>query len=331
MKVSEIGEFGLIELLAEILSREGEKQPLLVGIGDDAAAWQSDGSTLLATTDTLVQGVHFNFSPECTWRELGWKALAVNLSDIGAMGGVPQYALLSLSLPKDTEVEGVIQFYHGMAEIANQFKVAIAGGNITSSPLVVITLALIGKASKGILTRGLALPGELIAVTSYLGSAAGGLRALTRHLEFEPETVTFLKKAFLQPQPRVAEGQLLVDYGVKAAIDISDGLIADLTHVCQASKVGAIIRIDQIPVHPSLRAAFKDEYLNLALTGGEDYELLFTASPEVINKVKKDAGCPITVIGEVVEGPGQVTLLDEEGKPMNWDKKGWDHFASGNY
>ena len=325
MKVSELGEFGLIQLLADIASKGGMSHQLLVGIGDDATAWRSGDTTVLATTDTMVQGVHFPAGSN--WVEIGWKAVAVNLSDIAAMGGMPQYALVSLSLPEDTEVDEVTQLYQGMMEIAKKFHLAIVGGNLSSSPIWVITVTVIGKALNGILTRSSARGGELIAVTGYLGSAAAGLKVLANHLQFDSQTMASLVGAYLKPQPRIWEGQMMVRHGVRTAIDISDGLIADLGHICEASQKGARVRIDQIPIHPLVRSGFPEESLGFALAGGEDYELLFTAGAEVIDKVKRVVDCPVTVIGEVLEGkPGEVTLIDKEGKPFLWDKKGWEHF-----
>ena len=151
---------------------------------------------------------------------------------------------------------------------------------------------------------------------------------LTHHCQFGPETMTFLRRAHLQPQPRIAEGQILVRKGVRATIDISDGLVADLGHLCKASKVGAILEVDQVPIHPKVRAAFPQESLDFALTGGEDYELLFTASGEVIESVRTLADFPITVIGKITR-EGGVTLLDKEGKPFSLDKKGWEHLKQG--
>jgi len=323
MKVSELGEFGLIELLSEIVS--GEKGTRIVlGIGDDAAAWRSDDSILLATTDTMVQGVHF--TARSTWRELGWKAIAINLSDIAAMGGTPQYALVALSLPGDAEVDDITQLYHGLAEAANQFDVAVVGGNISSAPLVMVTITIIGQSQTcGILTRSAALPGELIAVTGYLGSSAAGLRMLTDQLQFEPETMAFLHEAHLKPQPRIAEGQLLGRRGVRSAIDISDGLVADLGHLCKASGVGAELKIDRIPIHPVVKAAFGEDSVSFALAGGEDYELLFPASDAGINRVKEEIDCPVTIIGEV-KREKEVILVDKEGKPVPAGEKGWEHF-----
>jgi len=334
MKVSELGEFGLIALLSEIVSRGVTDPRILLGPGDDAAAWRVGDATLLATTDTMVQGVHF--TTESTWREVGWKALATNLSDIAAMGGVPQYALVSLSLPGDTEVDDVVQLCQGMMEVADRFQVAVIGGNISSAPVAVVTLTVIGQAqAEGILARSGAVPGDLIAVTGYLGSSAAGLKMLTDHLRFAPQATAFLRKAHLQPWPRIAEGQLLIKQGVRAAIDISDGLVADLGHLCKASQVGAVVKADAIPIHPEVRAAFPQECLGFALAGGEDYELLFTASEEVIGRVRTsiersghDADCPIAVIGEITR-KGGVTVVDREGRPLAADEQGWDHFRKG--
>jgi thiamine-monophosphate kinase len=323
MKVSELGEFGLIELLSHIVGDDKPGQ-LVAGIGDDAAAWRSDGSTLLVTTDTMVQGVHF--TAECTWRELGWKVVAVNLSDIAAMGGIPQYALISLSLPGDTDVDDVAQLYHGVAEAADRFEMAVIGGNISSAPLVVITLTVLGQAQPdGILTRSAAMPGDLIAVTGYLGSSAAGLRMLTQHLELGDETAAYLRSAHLRPQPRISEGQLLVRKGVRAAIDISDGLIADLGHLCRASGVGAILEVEQVPIHPLVKSAFPREAVSLALSGGEDYELLFAAGESVMDSLRCSDDIIINVIGALTSEAG-INLSGREGRPFAIDKEGWNHF-----
>jgi thiamine-monophosphate kinase len=329
VKVSELGEFGLIDLLAKIAPQGGPEHRMLIGIGDDAAAWQGDDAMVLATTDAMAEGVHFAAGTPC-W-ELGWKALAVNLSDIAAMGGIPGYALVNLSLPGETEVEDVTQLYRGMAELAKQHGVAIVGGNITSAPIVMIAVTVIGKgAREGLLRRAAAVPGDRVAVTGHLGAAAAGLRILTGSLKVPPQAATYLKKAYLQPQPRIAQGQALVRHGVRAAIDISDGLVADLGHVCAASKVGATVRVNAVPVHPSVREALGNDALRLALTGGEDYELLFTASEQTVREVEASLGadCPVTVIGEVTDGTS-VVLLGEDGKPYHIDGLGWDHFRKG--
>jgi len=336
MKVSELGEFGLIDLLAKMVSKSRDKQltpwqQLIIGIGDDAAAWHGDASTQLATVDSFIQDVHFSLD-NASWEELGWKALAANLSDIAAMGGVPRYALVSLALPAHTKVEDVTDFYKGMIELAQQFEVAIVGGNITSAPLVATTITVLGSArsqDKHILTRSAARAGEKVAVTGYLGAAAAGSEMLTKQLKFDSEATTAFKKAFLRPYPRIAEGQLLVEQGVKTAIDISDGLISDLNHICKASQVSARIEVGCVPIQPTVKTKFGDRALELALSGGEDYELLFTGSAEVIDRVRTTASCPVTVVGEIVADKiGKITLVDRKGKPFNLAKAGWEHFAT---
>jgi thiamine-monophosphate kinase len=334
MKISDLGEFGLIELLADVVDRtknpqDSSWQSLLIGIGDDAAAWQGDSSIQLATTDSLIQDTHFDLTIT-TWEELGWKAIAVNLSDISAMGGIPKYALISLALPGELETDCISSLYKGMAQIANEFGVAIVGGNIASASKTMITVTLLGSLeSKSALTRSAAVQGDQVAVTGYLGLSAAGLKMLKQKLSFDAETSQLLRRAHLQPTPRINEGQVLLRHEVRAAIDISDGLIADLTHICKSSKVSARINKDSVPIHPILQSNFKSDCQQLAMSGGEDYELLFTASSQVINQVKKAISCPVTVIGEITEGPaGQVTLSDAAGKSIPWQQGGWEHFKS---
>ena len=336
MKVSELGEFGLIDILAKIAySARGNQiaswKQLVIGIGDDAAAWHNDASIQLATVDSFIQDVHFT-PGIASWEELGWKALAVNLSDIAAMGGVPRYALVSLALPGATEVEDVTALYQGMVKLARQFGVAIAGGDTSNAPLIMINITVLGATTsrnKYILTRSTAKPGEKIAVTGYLGTAAAGLEMLTKQLQLAPEANACLKQAFLQPYPRIAEGQLLVKQGVRTAIDISDGLISDLSQICKASQVSARLEVDHVPILPAVKASF-DGGLELALSGGEDYELLFTGSTAVIDKVKRTVSCPVTVVGEITVGkPGEITLIDSQGNHLTLGKAGWEHFAPG--
>jgi len=150
---------------------------------------------------------------------------------------------------------------------------------------------------------------------------------LTKQLQFDPDATTFLKRAFLHPYPRLAEGQLLVAQGVKTAIDISDGLVSDLNQICKSSQVGARIEIDRVPIQPTVKANLIQKSLELALSGGEDYELLFTANAEVIDKVKRAASCPITVIGEIIADK-KITLVDSQGNPFNLGKAGWEHFIT---
>jgi thiamine-monophosphate kinase len=331
MKVSELGEFGLIDLLASMISDSRINQftpdQLIIGIGDDAAAWRSDASIQLATVDTMIQDVHFSLET-ITWRELGWKSLAINLSDIAAMGGVPQYALIALALPEDTEVEAVTRLYEGMIELARQFKVGIVGGNVSRSPVISITVTILGNSPNNkILRRASARPGDTIAVTGYPGSAAAGLEMLRKKLEITTPARQYLRDAFLHPLPRLTEGQELAKHGVSAGIDISDGLLADLHHICEASQVSARLDISRLPIHPAARENFGEGAIELALSGGEDYELLFTARTEVIERVKADIQYPVTSIGKITAGlPGNIDLFDAKGNPVKHDKTGWTHF-----
>ena len=334
MKVQALGEFGLIDLLAEMISGAQDKgarpyKKLLIGIGDDAAAWKGEPGTQLVTTDSLFQDVHFRLETT-PWYELGWKSLAVNLSDIAAMGGVPEYAVISLGLPPDTEVEDVKSMYQGMLDLARKYGVALIGGDTCRAPLVSITVTVLGSARDKdgrVLTRSAARPGDKIAVTGALGGAAAGMEMLDKKLKLAAESSSQLRRAFLQPEPRVAEGQSMVKLGVRAAIDISDGLMADLKHICDASKVAARVEADKVPVAPAVKAHFAERALDLAMGGGEDYELLFTASGEVIDKVKAELSCPVTIIGEILAGePGDILMVDAGGKPVSPGKAGWEHF-----
>jgi thiamine-monophosphate kinase len=335
MKLSELGEFALIDLIHSITDkfknpRYASWQQLLVGIGDDAAAWQSNSHIQLATTDTLVQDIHFDLNL-ITWDELGWKALAVNLSDIAAMGGVPKYALVSLALPADLDVEDISKFTNSLARLAKEFGVAIAGGNMATSANIVITITIIGcSKDKAILRRSTASPGEQVAVTGYLGLSAAGLEMLQRKISLDAENSNILRHSHFQPMPRVKEGQILVEQGVKSAIDISDGLIADLDHICECSKVSARVNMEQVPVHPLVKANFPN-YQQLALFGGEDYELLFTADKSTMAQCMQALNCPITIIGEITDErlPDRVTLVDDKGTILPHKKGGWEHFKNG--
>ena len=335
MKISEIGQFGMIDIVAKMIEQSRDDQSpswqnLITGIGDDCAVWHSEPLPCLAKVDCQVQGIHFNLDI-LSWEDLGWKSLAVNLSDIAAMGGSPRYALVSLGLPLQTEVEEVVSLYSGLLELARKTGTAIVGGNMSSSPMIFVDVNVIGTTGNPAgkyLTRSGAQPGDLIAVTGWLGTAAGGLAMLTRRLEFSESISTCLKRAFCRPEPRLAEGILFQNKGVTTAIDISDGLVADLKHICDASHVGAVVQIERLPVKDELRTAFGAEALIMALSGGEDYQLLFTASPEIIDRIKQETIYPITVIGEIVsENPGEVILINQEGKRFQPERTGWDHFS----
>ena len=334
MRLSELGEFGLINLIRTASARceNPERTPwreMLLGIGDDATAWQSGNRIQLATTDTLVQNVHFDLSA-ITWEELGWKALAVNLSDIAAMGGIPNYALLSLALPTQLKVKDISELISSFTHIATEFGVAIVGGNVAAAPNIVITVTIIGcSKGKTMLQRATASPGEQIAVTGYVGLSAAGLQMLKGKTISDPKARNILRQAHFKPIPRVREGQILIEQGVRTAIDISDGLVADLDHICESSKVNAKINIEQVPVHPVVTAHFPNSQ-ELALSGGEDYELLFTADKATIARAKRALSCPVTVIGDITkeELPTRVLVVDSKGTIIPYKKRGWNHFKN---
>ncbi len=334
MRLSQLGESGLIDLIRTATTRceDPGRTPwreILVGIGDDAAAWQSGNRVQLATTDTLVEGVHFDLGIT-TWEELGWKALAVNLSDVAAMGGIPNYALLSLALPTQLKVRDVSAFIDSFLHAAAEFEVATLGGNVTAAPNTVITVTIVGHLEgKTMLERSTASSGNQIAVTGYVGASAAGLKMLKGSAISDPKERDVLRKAHLRPTPRVKEGQILVEQGVRTAIDISDGLVADLDHICQSSRVNARINIDRIPVHPVVAAHFPNSQ-ELALSGGEDYELIFTADKATVARARRALGCPVTVVGDITEEelPTRVLVVDSKGTIIPCRKKGWDHFGN---
>ncbi len=331
MKVSEAGEFGLIERIVAELGRSGPEPgaELLIGIGDDAAAWRVRESVQIATTDAMVENVHFQLD-NTTWEDVGWRALASNLSDIAAMGGAPDYALVALALPGETEVEDVLALYRGMKLLADEFGVTIIGGDVVSAPQVVVSITVVGTSpTDSLLRRSAARPGDLVAVTGELGGSAGGLAVLSG-APLPAEDTASLKQAFLRPRPRVAEGQQLVTSGIRAAIDISDGLVADLTHICRLSQVGAQVDVDRLPLPDSLKQLFGKKARDMALAGGEDYELLFTAPADRIAAASAALSVPVTVIGVVRENaPGHVELVDGLGRPYQIVSTGWEHFRAG--
>jgi thiamine-monophosphate kinase len=329
MDASELGEFGLIERLRAALPPAADAR-LLVGIGDDAAAWRSGGGCALATTDTMVAGVHF-LPGRVAWRDVGWKALAVNISDIAAMGGTPAFALVTLCLPPDAQVEDIDALYAGLAACAEAYGVTIAGGDIVAAPVFVITVALTGDAALGadgspaLLRRDGARPGDAIAVTGALGGSAGGLRALLEDAEPAPESAALIER-HMRPRPRVDAGRAAIAAGVRCGIDISDGLAQDLGHVCRASGVGAELWLPRVPLDPALVARYPADAQSIAAGGGEDYELILVANEGAIRAAEAALGSPLTIVGRIIEGAGMVHARDEQGREVPVTA-GWDHLA----
>ena len=335
MQVKELGEFGVIDLLNAMIveQRDGPDNGaplgfrLLVDTGDDTAAWKTGEATELFTTDTVVEGVHFT-RDTTPWRDLGWKSLASNISDIAAMGGLPMYALITLGLPPDTEVEHLRDLYGGMLEIGNKYGVALVGGDVVRSPVVFITVSLTGVHHGEPMLRTTACAGDQVAVTGPLGGSGGGLNLMLGNLTVPTEAADYLRRCHRRPEPAVSQSRTLADAGVKTAMDVSDGLADDLSKLCQASGLAARVYADRIPVHPLLKMAFPESYLESALHGGEDYVLLFTAAPELMEKVIPLLPGECAVIGEITAGdPGRVVFVDALGNETVAGGKGWDHFG----
>lgn len=332
MKLSNLGEFRLIDLIKDAveptykLPSETARR-VIIGIGDDTAAWRGSDLIQLATTDSLIENTHFAFD-WCTWEDLGHKSLAVNLSDIAAMGGRALYALVSLSCPSDVDSEAILSYYRGMTTLALQHGVAIIGGNLATSPIVTSTVLVHGDSPRGrLLRRSTAQPGDVIAVTGTLGTAAAALARLrdgTTPLHRVPQA---LLTGLVRPQARLAEGQLLVEEGVECAIDISDGLLSDIGHICECSNVSATVCAALLPISTECRDA-SDDPIRLALTGGEVYELLFTCKPATLDMVAGRLECPVTAIGEIgvrTDSP-VVVVLGHDNRPLGTPDRGWNHF-----
>jgi thiamine-monophosphate kinase len=340
VKVSEVGEFGLIALVTrefgiEYPPKRGQTVPgLLVPLGDDAVVSEPRNDALIWTTDTMVLGEHFRpeFSP---WPDVGWKSLASNVSDIAAMGGQPHLALVTLMLPPDFEVEDVLSLYRGLHECATAFGVTLGGGDIVRSPVFAITVALSGWAYAGddgapiVLRRDAARPGDLVAVTGTPGDSAGGLRLLLAGPEIESAAQKHLVQAHSRPIPRVAAAQAAVRSGLRCGIDVSDGILQDLGHIANASGVEIEVDATKTPLSEALREIWPEQALELALGGGEDYELMLIGPSEAMEPYAARSENGATVIGRVVsEGQAGVRVVDAAGRELALAHRGWDHFAT---
>ncbi len=337
MLVRDIGEFGVIERLNRMVVRRGagndavQRFPLLVDTGDDTAVWQAGEGRELFTTDTMVESIHF--TRETTpWRDLGWKAIAANVSDVASMGGLPTYALITLGLPPETSVDDIEEMYRGMLEIGEEYGMAIVGGDIVGSPVLFVTTALMGATRDQPMLRSNARVGDVVAVSGHVGGSGGGLMLMLDRPGASGEAADFLRRAHRRPVPAVQQGQILADAGVRAAMDVSDGLADDLSKLCAASGVAARIRELSVPVHPMLKRQFPKECLSLALGGGEDYVLLFTGPREIVDPLLPGLGEGAAIIGwiEPALDPGDVgavKMVDDLGVEFSIADRGWDHFG----
>jgi thiamine-monophosphate kinase len=332
MKLRDIGEFGFISRIAPL----GRIRPegVIKGIGDDCAVVSVDGPNyLLVTTDMLVERVHFlidRTSPEV----LGAKSLAVNLSDIAACGGLPLDAFVSIAVPEKIDVEWLERFYEGMSRPARSYGVNLLGGDTTRSKEdLVINVAVTGYVPREeVLFRHTAHPGDLLAVTGPLGGSGAGLEILLQDPDISREVREPLVRAHLEPKPHIEPGRILAaSGGCTAAIDISDGLSSDLRHICEDSKLGAVIYEEKLPAIKELgeaAALLGKEALQWILGGGEDYVLLAALDPLAAPRIREDAadaGYDLFFVGELVEEP-RMELVRTDGSRTTFTAAGWDHF-----
>lgn len=330
MKLKQLGEFGLIDLLKE--NTIVDPASVVVGIGDDAAVLLPTPRQLqLLTTDMLVEAIHFDLKTTTPW-QLGYKAVAVNLSDIAAMGGVPKHIVISLAIPQDLPVEFIVQLYEGMKEICRQFQVNIVGGDTVASPHgVVMNVAVTGEVDPTRLQRRSgAKPGDLVVVTGVLGNSAAGLDFLTRGNWEEFEYAWPLVTSHLTPQPLVKAGQIIAGFATSMD-DISDGLASEANEIAKASAVGVRLLADSVPLSAEVQEAgpfFGKPALDYALYGGEDYQLLFTVEPEQYRLLTL-AGIDqkLTVIGEVTSECTGVELVQPSGQITALAARGYNHFV----
>lgn len=310
------------ELIEAISRSVGEGEGVLVGVGDDAALVTMGSGDLVLTTDLLLEGVHFEPAAISTV-DLGYKAIVVNVSDVAAVAGSPRYATVGLALPSETPSGWVIDLYRGMGEACDEYGLSLVGGDLSRSEKVLISVTIAGEVPPGrALTRSGASAGNVIAVTGCLGAAAGGLRVGSK--DAMTDWGRRLLDAQARPVARVGEAQALAAAGATAMMDLSDGLSTDLHRLCSASGVGALIDTSALPICEDLEHLDVNP-LDLALNGGEDYELLVCAPGDVIEatapKLKEHFGTPLTVVGEITTTLGVLA----DGRPM--EAKGWDHFG----
>jgi thiamine-monophosphate kinase len=321
-------EFGIIETYFKHLTAQKD---VLLGIGDDAALvdFSGDASThLVVATDTLVSGVHF---PEQASADLiAQRALCVNLSDMAAMGAQPRWFTLALTLPKENAHDDwLFKFSQGLCSVADRYNCALIGGDTTAGPLT-ITLTLLGEVSAHrALTRGGARPGDSIYVTGMLGDGGAGLEMIRNSDMVKDSTERArLAKRFYSPEPRIAEG-LTIAAVASACIDVSDGLVADLTHICVQSGVSAQINSDKLPIHSRIKTSYPSKWLDWALFAGDDYELIFTVPQYHLEQVEQwiaEEALEAVKIGELTSWDGHSIRVKIDDMPVSAAKKGFDHF-----
>ncbi len=333
MSLKEIGEFGFIDRIRPgCLTRP---EGVLRGIGDDAAAFRCDGGLLsLITTDMLVEEVHF-LRAAISGYDLGHKSLAVNLSDIAAMGGTAREAFIAIAIPDDCPLAYLEELYQGMKDLACLHAVNILGGDTTRSAAgLVINVTVYGVVAENeILTRAAARPGDVVFSTGYLGDSRAGLSLILERTPVDSPALEALLAAHLRPRPHLPEGRFMAGRpGVHAAIDVSDGLSSDIAHIADESRVGVRLEAEKIPLSEHLKEygrRFGRSPLKMAVAGGEDYTLLVTAAAGAAEGIARDFetafGRPLHAIGTITQGAG-VVLAEPGGRTTPLAPTGWDHF-----
>jgi thiamine-monophosphate kinase len=332
--LKDIGEFGLIARIDALLKREGVQAPgVSLGIGDDTASFRArPGHEILVTCDCVVEGRHF-LSRHISPVNLGRRSMMLNISDIGAMGGQPLYALISLGLKNETPVQDIENLYRGFLLELNPFGASIIGGNLTKSGNgIFIDITLIGEVEEGrAVRRSGARPGDVILVTGYPGQSAAGLALLLESLASEDQA---LVKAYNNPSHRAREGRAVALTGCATAmIDTSDGFVGDLGHICEESRVGALLNQEKFPLSDDLRKAaqkLKKEPWQFFLGDSDDYQLIITCRPEHVERVRSAIAAtyegPVTQVGEVTTAEQGVRVVLADGSERALSAKGWDHF-----
>jgi thiamine-monophosphate kinase len=334
VKLTELGEFAFIDRITPGCER-GDPARIVRGIGDDAAVVEVEGGVLVLTTDMLIERVHFLRGTITPW-QLGYKALAVNLSDIAAMGAVPHEALISIAIPPTVPVEELDQIYDGMKSLAADARVNLLGGDTTGSKAdLCLNIVVTGSGARDeILYRSGARTGDRILVTGTLGDSAAGLVVLLEHPEVSDDVARTLVEAHYVPELYLEEARIMARSGAAhAAIDLSDGLASDLRHICRASGGGAVVDVPSLPLSPALLelcSATGRDPVRLAVAGGEDYRLLVTVDPDRADElgatVAARTGRQLIDVGEIVAGDS-IRLRLADGSTTALSLSGWDHFA----
>jgi len=332
------GELELIRLIRRTVEG-GPAERVETGIGDDTAVLlPQSGARLLATTDLVVEDVHFRRAWASPF-DIGWKAMAVNLSDIAGKGGRPLWALVALALPAPADPAEVKALYDGMRRAAEPHGVSIVGGDTCTSPCGwFVNVTLLGEHEGSPRRRSGATLGDAVAVTGTLGRSAAGLAALqagrARLGAVRPDAIEAVTAAHLRPAARVAEGRWLgAAAAVHAMMDCSDGLATDIAHICRESGVGARVALSRLPVDPAARevaGALGADVVSWATSGGEDFELLLTFDPASVDALRdglrRATGTALTVVGEIVAPDAGVRFLDAAGEPVAV-APGYEHFS----